>query len=418
MLKNYFDDLETQSPAARDAALLSKLRNQVDHAKSETAYFAKSLGDIEADDIETLDDIINFPILRKSDLPNLQPQALPFGGMNAVAVGRMANIFRSPGPIWDAGGTGDFWKTARGLHAAGVTQGDIVLNCFSYHWTPAGRMFESGAWAVGAAVIPAGVGQTDMQVEAISQLGVTTYAGTPDFLQIILDKAKDTGADVSSLTKALVSGGALFPSMRAAYAEQGIKVLQVYGTADVGIIAYEVENPDGGLPEGMLVNEDMIVEILDPVSGEPVPEGTVGEVVVTSFNLDYPLMRFATGDLSAFLVGQSACGRTNKRLKGWMGRADMITKVRGMFIHPSQIEKTVKDWDVVKGYRLVIGNQNGKDSMTLECLVEASLVEVSADMVAALKAALTENCKISGQIRLVAELPDNYKAIEDQRSYE
>ncbi|NEP91453.1 MAG: phenylacetate--CoA ligase, partial [Okeania sp. SIO2C2] len=280
----HYDALETRSAAERQADLTAKLIYQVALAKAKSPYFAEALKDLG--EISSFDDLSKLPVLNKSDLPKLQSQNTPFAGLNAIAPHEMANIFRSPGPIWDAAGAigreHDHWKTGRGLKAAGIGAGDIVLNCFSYHWTPAGRMFESGAHAVGAAVVPAGVGQTDLQVEAISQLGVTTYAGTPDFLQVILDKASEVGADVSSLAKALVSGGALFPAMRAKYQEQGIDVLQAYGTADVGIIAYEVPGEDGSLPQGMIINEDMIVELLDPVTREPVAEGDVGEVVVTN----------------------------------------------------------------------------------------------------------------------------------------
>lgn len=416
----HFDDLETRSAEARSADLIEKLGGQIDLVRNASPYYKAVFKTLDRNDFKSVDDLKKIPVLSKSDLPRLQSENLPFAGLNAIEPQGMANIFRSPGPIWDASGEigneGDHWKTARGLCAAGIGKGDIVLNCFSYHWTPAGRMFESGAHAVGAAVIPAGVGQTDLQVEAIEQLGVTTYAGTPDFLQVILDKAKAIGADVSSLNKAMVSGGALFPAMRSAYQKQGIEVLQVYGTADVGIIAYEVAGSDGGLPEGMIVNEGVFVELLDPVTREPVAEGDVGEVVVTNINSVYPLIRFSTGDLSAVLPGASSCGRTNTRLKGWMGRADAITKVRGMFIHPSQVQKVVAGLKQIKSQRLLIDHDGSRDTMTLQCVLSSEVGDKD-ELRKRLKNALAEACKIKGEVEFVSDLPNENGPIEDRRNY-
>lgn len=407
----HYDNLETREPAHRQADLLAKVNSQIAAATMRAPYWRETL---PSTPLTSLSQLTGIGVTRKSDLPRLQERHAPFAGMATVSVSAMSNIFRSPGPIWDAGGQGDFWKSARALFAAGVRRRDVILNCFSYHFTPAGRMFESGAWAIGAAVVPSGTGQTDMQVQAINQLGVGTYAGTPDFLGIILDKAKELGVELPSLKHALVSGGALFPQMRKAYAEQGIEVVQCYGTADVGIIAYEVATADSSLPEGMIVNEDLVVELLDPVTGQPVEEGAVGEVTVTNINPVYPLFRFATGDLSAILPGQSACGRTNMRLKGWMGRADQITKVRGMFIHPSQVGKVLSGMHEIKAARLVITQENNRDAMVLQCVAPG----LSEDRRAEAERLLRSVCKVGGTVLCVDKLPEDGKVIDDQRVYE
>ncbi|MDH5530113.1 MAG: phenylacetate--CoA ligase family protein, partial [Paracoccaceae bacterium] len=314
---SYFDDLETRSADERASAQLAALNTQL-------ARVADHPGScrIDAGPLQALSDLARLPILRKSDLTKWQRERPPFGGFLTANI---AHVFQSPGPIYEPGGIShDWWRMGRFLHACGIGKGDIIQNCFGYHLTPAGMIFESGARAVGAAVLPAGTGQTELQVRAAADIGTTAYAGTPDYLKVILDAADKMGAALK-FTRAAVSGGALFPSLRQEYADRGIACLQCYATADLGNIAYE-----SPAQEGMIVDEGVIVEIVRPGTGDPVPAGEVGEVVVTALNPDYPLIRFATGDLSAVMAGQSPCGRTNMRIKGWMGRADQTTKIKGM----------------------------------------------------------------------------------------
>ena len=303
----------------------------------------------------------------------------------------------------------DWWRMGRGLFAAGVGKSDVVQNCFSYHLTPAGMMFENGAAAVGATVLPAGTGQTELQVQAAAALGVTAYTGTPDYLKVILDKAAEMGVELSGLKKAVVGGGALFPSLRAEYADRGIACLQGYGTADLGSIAYETP-----AMEGMIVDEGVIVEIVTPGTGNPVAEGEVGEVVVTTLNPDYPLIRFATGDMSAVLAGQSPCGRTNMRIKGWMGRADQTAKIKGMFVRPEQVADLVARHDEVSKARVVVSRDGESDSMTVLC--EAAN---GADA-GRIEASVRDVLKLRGRVELnpVGSLPNDGKVIDDQRSYD
>jgi phenylacetate-CoA ligase len=363
----FFDDLETRDPAAREAALMAALPAQVAHARAHAPYYAESLADIDPAAVATRAALAALPVTRKSDLIEQQRRVPPFGGLNATPPSGLARLFASPGPIYDPEGHGrDWWRFARALHAAGFRRGEVLHNCFSYHLTPAGAMLESAAHAIGCAVVPGGVGQTEQQVRAIADLRPHGYSGTPSFLKIILEKAAELGADVSSLTKALVSGEALPPALRQDLADRGVAVLQCYGTADLGLVAYE-----SPAREGMIVDEGVIVEIVRPGTGDPVPDGEPGEVVVTSFNRDYPLVRFATGDVSAILAGASPCGRTNARIKGWMGRADQTTKVRGMFVHPAQIAEVVRRHPEIARARLVVSGEAGRDQMTLECVTAA-----------------------------------------------
>jgi phenylacetate-CoA ligase len=325
-------------------------------------------------------------------------------------------VFQSPGPIYEPGGaTRDWWRMGRALHAAGVGPGDVVQNCFSYHLTPAGMMFENGAAAVGATVLPAGVGQTELQVRAAADIGVTAYAGTPDFLKVILDKADEMGVKLPMLTKAMVGGGALFPSLRQEYADRGIRCLQGYGTADLGSIAYEAMGPDGTI-EGMIVDEGVIVEIVRPGTGDPVPDGEVGEVVVTTLNPGYPLIRFATGDMSAVLVGQSPCGRTNMRIKGWMGRADQTTKIKGMFVRPEQVAELVARHPEIVRARVIASREQERDALT----VRVESTERSAGFIAAVEASVQATLKMRGTVEATApgSLPNDGKVIEDIRSYD
>lgn len=410
MTDRHYDALETRDPEAREAALLQGLAAQVAHARAKAPYFSALFKDVDPAAITSRAALAQLPVTRKADLIEIQPKSLPFGGLNATPPGKLARIFMSPGPIYDAEGHDpDFWRFARGLFAAGFRAGEIVHNTFSYHLTPAGSMMESGAHAIGCAVVPAGVGQTDLQLRAIADIRPHGYAGTPSFLKILVEKAREDGADISSLKKALVTGEAFLPAMRAELKAAGIAARQCYGTADLGLVAYESE-----AEEGMIVDEGCLVEILRPGTGDPVEEpGEVGEVVVTLFEPDYPLVRFATGDLSAVLPGLSPCGRTNIRLRGWMGRADQVTKIRGMFVHPVQVSAAVKKHPMVGKARLVVERAGDGDDMILE-------VEV-ADAATLSETALVEDLrnatKLRGRVKIVAPgtLPDDGKTIEDRR---
>ena len=407
----FYDGLETRTDDVREEDQLRRLKSQVKHAQDNSVYYKKALGDCE--EITCLADIAKLPVTRKSDLLEGQKDNPPFGGLNATIPSQLLRVFMSPGPIADPEGHGrDWWRMGRAIYAAGFNNKDIALNCFSYHHTPAGHMMETGAHAVGCAVYPGGAGQTEAQVDAIVHYGINGYIGTPDFLKIIMDKADELGRDISSLKKAFVSGGALFPSMREEYAGRGVSVVQGYGTADLGLVAYETP-----ALEGMIIDEGVLVEILRPGTGDPVADGEVGEVVVTLLdNRDYPLIRFATGDLSAILVGVSPCGRTNKRIKGWMGRADQRTKVKGMFIDPVQIDRVVKTHPEIIKARLDVELVNNGDKMTLR-------VEVASPgdgLEAAITESLQRECKLKGSVEIVAvgDLPNDGLVIKDLRDYD
>lgn len=387
----HFDALETRNAEARNIAQLEALQAQLS---------ANGL-----DPIDDLSALASLPVLRKSDLVARQTAAPPFGGL---PVHNAVHIFQSPGPIYEPGGIShDWWRIGRFLHAVGIGADDVVQNCFGYHLTPAGMIFENGARAVGATILPAGVGQTELQVRAAKDVGSTAYAGTPDFLKAILDKAEETGVELS-FKKAAVSGGALFPSLRRYYSDRGITCLQCYATADLGNIAYE-----SPAMEGMIVDEGVIVEIVRPGTGDPVPDGEVGEVVVTSLNPDYPLIRFATGDLSAVLSGQSPCGRTNLRIKGWMGRADQTTKIKGMFVRPEQVAEFVSRHDGVLKARVIADREGEMDVMTVQVEAEGGDVATLSDGVASI-------LKLKGRVEIVApgSLPNDGKVIDDQRKYD
>jgi phenylacetate-CoA ligase len=412
-MPDYYDKLETRSPQDRESALFHALPGQIEHAREKAPAYGALFEGVNAKNIDSRTALAELPVTRKSELLERQSEAPPFGGFATAASAEFSHIFASPGPIYEPEARrDDYWRMARALFAAGFRRGELVHNTFSYHFTPAGFMLESGAHALGCPVFPAGVGQTEWQIQAISQLKPSCYVGTPSFLKIILDKAEESAADVSSITKALVSGEALPPSLRQSLADRGIAVRQCYATADLGLIAYESE-----AMEGMIVDEGVIVEILRPGTGDPIDSGEVGEVVVTTFNPDYPLIRFATGDLSAVMEDPSPCGRTNWRIKGWMGRADQTTKVRGMFVHPSQVAAVVKRHAEVLKARLVIGSADNQDSMTLRC-------EVSEEPSEALRAAIAESirdlCKLRGQVAFDApgSLANDGKVIDDIRSYE
>ncbi|MDJ0824568.1 MAG: AMP-binding protein [Rhodobacter sp.] len=407
-MTGHFDALETRSADQRAADLARDLPRQVAQAKAKAPALAELLRDVDPEDVTSRAALAALPVIRKSELGAAQKAAPPFGGFTTRGVTTFAHVFQSPGPIYEPGRLGDDWyRMGRFLAALGIGRGDIVQNCFSYHMTPAGMMFESGARAVGATVFPAGTGQTELQAQAAHDIGITAYAGTPDYLKVILDKAAEMGLPLQ-ITKAAVGGGALFPSLRQEYADRGILCLQLYGTADLGNIAYE-----SPAMEGMIVDEGVIVEIVTPGTGDPVAEGEVGEVVVTTLNPDYPLIRFATGDLSAVLPGESPCGRSNMRIKGWMGRADQTAKIKGMFVRPEQVAALVARHDEVARARVVVTRKGQQDVMTV-------LMETDAQETAAYEASVAAVLKLKGQVELVAKgsLPNDGKVIDDQRSYD
>lgn len=407
----YLDTLETRAPAARLAAQLAALPAQIAHAKAHSPAYAALLADIEPAAITSLAALAGLPLTRKSALIAAQQAAPPFGGFAALAPGQAARLFASPGPIYEPQGHGDdFWRLSRALYAAGVRAGDLVHNAFSYHFTPGGFMLDAGARALGCAVFPAGPGQTELQVAALRDLGASTYTGTPSFLKLILEKADQLGVALPRLNKALVSGEALPASLRAWFAARGIAVLQCYATADLGLIAYETA-PD----QGMVIDEGVLLEIVRPGSGEPLPAGDIGEVVVTSFNRDYPLLRFATGDLSALIDTPSPCGRSNQRIRGWLGRADQSTKIKGMFVHPEQVHAVTQRHPAVQRARLVVTQEQHLDVMTLHAEVGD---QHDSSLAANLAATLREVCKLRGEVVLCApgSLPADGKVIADERS--
>lgn len=398
---SFFDDQETRSADQRMADQSALLRSRLAAITEAPAQWREA-----AATVQTAADLVALPVLRKSDLSGWQKQNPPFGG---IAVSNVTHVFQSPGPIYEPGSTSvaDFWRMGRFLNAAGFGADDIVQNCFGYHLTPAGHMFESGARAVGAKVLPAGTGQTELQVRAAVDIGTTGYAGTPDYLKIILEKADEMG-ETLKITKAAVGGGALFPSLRSYYIDRGIACLQCYATADLGNIAYE-----SPAMEGMIVDEGVIVEIVTPGTGDLVAPGEVGEVVVTSLNPDYPLIRFATGDLSAAMDGTSPCGRTNMRIKGWMGRADQTTKIKGMFVRPEQVAELVAHHAEVAKARVVASRAGEQDVMTVQ-------IEASGGDADAYAQSVQQLLKLKGKIEVVApgSLPKDGLVIEDQRSYD
>ena len=406
-MPDYYDALENRSADARMADIAKALPLQIARAKGLQGYRA-SFADVDPARITSVEALVSLPVLRKSEIGKAQAADGPLGGFGGLATHEFSHIFQSPGPIYEPGGVGhDWWRMGRFLNACGIGKGDIVQNCFGYHLTPAGMIFENGARAVGAAVVPAGVGQTELQVRAAADIGTTAYAGTPDYLKVILDRADADGVKLK-ITKAAVGGGALFPSLRSEYADRGITCLQSYATADLGNIAYE-----SAAMEGMIVDEGVIVEIVRPGTGDPVAPGEVGEVVVTTLNPDYPLIRFATGDLSAVFPGTSPCGRTNMRIKGWMGRADQTAKIKGMFVRPEQVADLVaKHADVTKA-RVIATRDGEMDAMTVQ-------IETDATDPAPYAKSVVETLKLKARIEIVSKgsLPNDGKVIDDQRVYD
>ncbi|MBU6223940.1 MAG: AMP-binding protein [Burkholderiales bacterium] len=414
-MRNHFDSLETRDPVQREAALLAALPSQVAHAKAKASAFAKSLQSVDAAIVSSRTALAKLPVIRKHELleqQQAQRDSDIFGGFSAIRYGReMPRIFASPGTIYEPEGAGaDYWRMARAIFAAGFREGELIHNCFSYHFTPAGSMMETGAHALGCTVFAGGIGQTELQVQAMAQLKPAGYIGTPSFLKILLEKATELGFVLPTVRKALVSGEAFPPSLRDWLAERGITGYQCYATADLGLIAYETS-----AREGLVLDEGVIVEIVRPGTGDPVPEGEVGELVVTTLNPNYPLIRFGTGDLSAVLPGTCPTGRTNIRIKGWMGRADQTTKVRGMFVHPSQVAEVAKRFPAIKRARLVVSGEMANDQLTLqvETLEAAGLVEKISE-------AVRDVTKLRANVDLVAigSLPNDGKVIEDARSYQ
>lgn len=414
-MTEYFDSLETRDPQAREAALLAQLPTQVAHAQARSVAFAEILAGVDAREVSSRAALAGLPVTRKHELLARQQAQRgddAFGGFAAVRPGpAMPRVFASPGPIYEPeGATRDWWRCARAMFAAGFRAGDLVHNAFSYHMTPGAFIMESGAHALGCTVFPAGVGQTEQQLQAIAELRPCAYAGTPSFLRILLEKAQESGSPIVSLKKALTGGEALPPSLRDWFAGHGLDVYQSYATADLGLIAYET-----AARQGLVLDEGVIVEIVAPGTGDPVAEGEIGELVVTALNPEYPLIRFGTGDLSAVLPGSCPTGRTNTRIRGWLGRADQTTKVRGMFVHPGQVAEIARRFPEVRKARLVVTGEMANDLMTLH--VEA---EGAPDGLAErLAQAVRDVTKLRGEVRLVApgSLPSDGKVIEDARSY-
>jgi phenylacetate-CoA ligase len=419
-MSNLYDALETREPAAREAALMAALPAQVRAAQG-TAAFAGILAGVDAAAITSRAVLATLPVTRKTQLLERQRASIasdPFGGFSALGWRALPRarpaqrVFQSPGPIYEPESSAtDYWRLARALHAAGLRAGDLVHNCFSYHLTPGGLMMESGALALGCTVFPGGVGNTELQLQAIAELKPDAYLGTPSFLRILVEKAAETGADIGSLKKALVGGEAFPPSLRDWLAERGIAAFQSYATADLGLIAYETS-----ARQGLVLDEGVILEIVRPGSGDPVADGEVGEVVVTTLNPDYPLIRFGTGDLSAVLPGTCPTGRTHTRIKGWLGRADQTAKVKGMFVHASQIAEVVKRHPEIARARLVVEGEMAEDRMTLLAELPAAVPEGLADRIAQ---TLRDITKLRGSVAFKhpGELPNDGKVIEDARSY-
>jgi phenylacetate-CoA ligase len=407
-MSDHYDARETRDPAAREADLFSRLPDVLRHAMAAPAY-AERLRGIDPASVASRGALTDLPVLRKSELPALHKSLPPFGGLVASPPGAFARLFTSPGPIFEAETTNaDPWRGARALFAAGFRAGDLVLNTFSYHLTPGGFIFDSSARALGCAVIPAGPGNAETQLELIEAYRPVGYSGTPDFLKILLDAAASAGRDVSSIRRAVVSGAAFPKSLQDEMASRGIAAYQAFGTADLGIVAFETDARDG-----MVVNEDLILEIVKPGTGDPVAPGDVGEIVVTSLDPHHPWIRLALGDLTAALPGTSPCGRTNMRIKGWMGRADQTTKVKGMFVRPEQIAEIARRHPGLGRLRLIVTRQDETDAMTLraECTQPSEALQ---DEVAATLRAVT---KLRGQVELASpgSLPNDGKVIADQR---
>jgi phenylacetate-CoA ligase len=420
-MTEFYDTLETRDPATREAALLAALPTQVANACEHAPAFAGALAGIDARAIDSRAALASLPVTRKSELLERQKAQRAgdvFGGFATIGwagqpgARRTRRVFQSPGPIYEPEGeAANYWRMARAIHAAGFQRGELVHNSFSYHLTPAGSMMETGALALGCTVFPGGVGNTELQLQAMAELKPAGYIGTPSFLKILIEKAAETGVDIASVRKALVSGEAFPPSLRDWLRERGVEGYQCYATADLGLIAYETQ-----AREGLVLDEGVIVEIVRPGTGDPVPEGEVGELVVTTLNPDYPLIRFGTGDLSAVLPGRCPSGRSNTRIKGWLGRADQTTKVRGMFVHPSQVAEVLRRHPAVGRARLVVEGEMANDRMTLKVEVAAAAEGLTEQLAHSVR----EVTKLRADVELLApgSLANDGKVIEDARSYQ
>ncbi len=415
VMTSFFDAMETRTPAAREQALMAALPKQVVNAQKNAPAFAKLFKGVDASSITSRQALATLPVTRKSELVDFQKASQAhdvFGGFSALLRGpNMPRLFSSPGPIYEPEGTAkDYWRAGRAMYAAGFRAGDLAHNSFSYHMTPGAFIMESGLHAVGCTVFPAGIGQTEQQLEAIAALRPDGYSGTPSFLRILVEKAEAIGSDISSMKKGLVGGEAFPPSLRDWFTARGMAIYQCYATADLGLIAYETE-----AREGLVIDEGVIVEIVRPGTGDPVNDGEVGELVVTTLNSDYPLIRFGTGDLSAMLPGQCPTGRTNGRIKGWMGRADQTVKIRGMFVHPGQVAAIARRFPEVLKARLVVSGEMADDRMHFQ--VEAAAHVSGLDQ--KISDAIRDVTKLRGTVELVApgSLPNDGKVIEDARSY-
>jgi phenylacetate-CoA ligase len=412
-MSTHFDALETRLPEQREADLFARLPRLIAHAQEHAPGWKRHLQGIEAHSITTRSALQRLPVLRKSQLKDLQAATPPFGGLATKPPGAAPRLFMSPGPIFEPQpGRTDPWRVARALFAAGIRPGNIIQNCFGYHLTPGAWMVDEGARHLGCAVIPAGIGQTEQQLEVINAFKPDAYVGTPSFLRILIEKAKELNVDIGNLKNALCAAEALPPSLRQWFVDQGLnRVLQFYGTAELGCVAYESE-----AMQGMIVDEDCLIEVVRPGTGDPVAAGEVGELVVTCFNDDYPMIRFGTGDLTAVLAGVSPCGRTNVRIKGWMGRADQTTKIRGMFVHPEQVAEIVKRHPAIQRARLIVSGEMANDQMTLHCETASSGSHLAEELIQTIR----DVTKLRGEVTLVAlqTLPNDGKVIDDQRKYD
>lgn len=414
-MNSFYDALETRDPQAREAALLAALPTQVAHAQKASPAFADILAGVDASAVTSRAALAQLPVTRKHELLERQQAGRAtnvFGGFSALQLGAaMPRVFASPGTIYEPEGTRrDYWRMARAIYSAGFRPGELIHNSFSYHFVPAGSMMETGAHALGCTVFAGGTGQTEQQVQAMAELRPAGYIGTPSFLKLIVEKAAEMGVALPTVTKALVSAEAFPPSLRDWFTERGIAGYQCYATADLGLIAYETS-----AREGLVLDEGVIVEIVRPGTGDPVPEGEVGELVVTTLNPDYPLVRFGTGDLSAVLPGTCPTGRTNSRIKGWMGRADQTTKVRGMFVHPGQVATIARRFPQVLRARLVVSGEMANDQM----LLQVETTETAEGLARQLGDAIREVTKLRGEVQMVppGSLPNDGRVIEDARSY-
>jgi phenylacetate-CoA ligase len=418
-VSQYYDDRETRTPEQREGELFNALPKYIAHAQSMSVAWGKMLAGVNPADITSRKALAQLPVLRKPELKAMQEALLPFGGLNTESPGAVPRLFMSPGPIFEPEANGDDpWRSARALYAAGIRKGHILQNCFAYHMTPGAWMVDAGARKLGCSIIAAGIGQTEQQIDVVRVLKPDAYVGTPSFLRIIIEKAQELKLDISQLKRALCAAEALPPSLRAWFKDNGVAtVLQWYGTAELGMVAYESE-----ALEGMILDEDCILEIVRPGTGDPVTDGEVGEIVITNFNLTYPMIRFGTGDLSAVLPGVSPCGRTNVRIKGWMGRADQTTKVRGMFVHPGQIAEIIKRHPQISKARLVVTGEMANDAMTLYCESAEGMAggAVAQALSEKVTSTIRDVTKLRGEVSWITpgSLANDGKVIEDARKYD